>query len=564
MRRPAATHPLTPVLKRSRRAIVAVGVFSAGINILALTGTIYMMQVFDRVLTGQSGSTLFYLTILALFLLSIYGLLELVRSRILVRLGSWIDNFLSPVVLARGLESCVSGERTSDEGLRDLAALRQFISGPGLIALLDAPWAPLYLLLSFMLHPVIGLITTFAVILLFGAALLSNLVTSRELARAQEASVGADILLRTSFRNAGAADALGMLGSIVRRWYGAASDALLLQQRANDRMGLIAAGTKFFRNALQIVILGAGAWLVLDHQMTAGAMTAASIVMARALAPVEAAVASWKQILAAAAAWKRLGETLSRGKLHPSVMQLPRPEGVLQVDNVSHALPGAKAPTLLNIALEAQPGEALAIVGPSGAGKSTLARLIVGMVKPSRGAVRLDGADVFDWDRGELGPHIGYLPQETELFPGSIRDNIARLHHEPDPEMVLEAARIAGVHDLVLRLPEGYDTQLVHGGVNLSGGQRQRIGLARAIYGRPALIVLDEPDSNLDAAGDHALNEAIRMLKESGATIVIVAHRPSLMRHVDKIAVLDEGRLQMHGPKAAVLAKLQAPMAKAS
>ena len=561
------SHPLTHVLGRSRRAIIAVAIFSAGINILVLTGTIYMMQVFDRVLTGQSGSTLFYLTLLALFLLSIYGVLELVRSRILVRLGTWLDHFLSPVVLSRGLESCVSGDKTSDEGLRDLGSLRQFISGSGLLAILDAPWVPIYLIISYMLHPIIGIITTIAALLLFGTAIVSNIVNSRELARTTDQAATNNLLLRTAFRNAALADGLGMLGAIVRRWYAGNREVLGAQQQANDRMGLITAGTKFFRSALQIIILGTGAWLVLEHQMSAGSMTAASIIMARALAPVEAAVASWKQILGAANAWARLGDLLARGKLHSGIMSLPRPSGHVHIDNLSHAMPGASRPLLLNIELEAQPGEVLALIGPSGAGKSTLAKLAVGLAKPSRGCVRLDGADLFNWDRAELGPHIGYLPQESELFPGTIRDNIARMQEDPDPEKVLEAARIAGVHDLILRMPDGYDTQHVQGGAKLSGGQRQRIGLARAVYGKPALVVLDEPDSNLDAPGDLALNEAIRTMKESGSTIILVAHRPSLMRHVDKVAVLDEGRLHLHGPKAAILAKLQRPdstLAKAS
>jgi PrtD family type I secretion system ABC transporter len=560
-------HPLTHVLGRSRRALIAVAVFSAGINILILTGTIYMMQVFDRVLTGQSGATLFYLTLLAVFLLSIYGVLELVRSRILVRLGTWLETFLSPVVLSRGLESCVSGERSSDDGLRDLATLRQFISGPGLIAVLDAPWAPIYLLLSFFLHPLIGIVTTIAALVLFGTAILSNIVTSRELARAGERTGENNLLLRSAFRNASVADGLGMLPAIVRRWYAGNGDVLAAQQGANDRMGLIGAGTKFFRSTLQIIILAVGAWLVLEHQLTAGGMTAASIIMARALAPVEGAVASWKQILSAISAWGRLGELLQRGKLHANTMRLPRPKGHLHVDNLSHALPGANGPVLLNIDFEAQPGEVLAIVGPSGAGKSTLARLITGLAKPARGAVRLDGSDLFAWDRSEIGRHIGYLPQESELFPGTIAENIARLQEDPDSEKVLEAARIAGVHDLILRMPLGYETPLIHHGANLSGGQRQRVGLARAIYGNPPLLVLDEPDSNLDARGDQALNDAIRVLKENGSTIILVAHRPSLMRHVDRIVVLDEGCLKMHGPKADVLAKLQRPdpnLAKAS
>ena len=562
------THPLAHVLHRSRRAIIAVMIFSAGINILVLTGTVYMMQIFDRVLTGQSRSTLFLLTLIALFLLSIYGVLELVRSRILVRLGTWLDRFLAPLVLSRGLESCVSGEQTSHDGLRDLSTLRGLISGPGLVAILDAPWAPLYLLVTFMLHPLIGVITTFALIILFSTAVLSNVITSRELATASREGLENHLLLRSAFRNAGTADGLGMLGSIVRRWYAGNGAVLEAQQRANDIMGLIAAGTKFFRNALQILILAVGAWLVLDHQLSAGGMTAASIIMSRALAPVEAAVGSWKQIVTAAAAWTSLGALLQRGKLHCGAMKLPAPRGSIHVDGVSHAPTGATRPVLLNIDLQMDPGEVVAIIGPSGAGKSTLAKLIVGLEKPTRGCVRLDGADLFSWDRGDLGPHVGYLPQDAELFPGTVRDNIARMQDDPDPQKVLDAARIAGVHDLVLRMPDGYDTVLVNGGANISGGQRQRIGLARAIYGNPELIVLDEPDSNLDGVGGEALNEAIRAMKEIGSTIVIVAHRPSLMRHVDKIVILDEGRLHTVGPKSIVMKTLHKapdmPTAKAS
>jgi PrtD family type I secretion system ABC transporter len=560
-------NPLTHVLARSRRALIAVALFSAGVNILVLTGTIYMMQIFDRVLTGQSGATLFYLTLLAFFLLSIYGLLELVRSRILVRLGSWLESFLSPVILSRGLEGCIAENKNNDDGLRNLANLRQFISGPGLIALLDAPWAPVYIMISFMLHPLVGWITLLAAIILFSTALISNLMTARDLAAAQEKAGDNHQLLRTAFRNAQTIDGLGMLPAIVRRWYCGNSTVLSAQERAHDRMGSIGAVTKFFRNALQILILATGAWLVLNHEMSAGAMTAASIILARALAPVESAVASWRSILGALESWKKLGLSLQREKLHVGSMSLPEPKGAIGIENVSYILPGASRPTLLDIDLEAQPGEALAIIGPSGAGKSTLARLIVGLARPNRGSVRIDGADIFNQDRNLLGPYIGFLPQEVELFPGSIRENIARMQDDADQTKVLEAARISGVHELILRLPQGYDTQIIAGGSNLSGGQRQRIGLARAVFGKPKLLVLDEPDSNLDTQGDQALNEAILIMKGLGTTIILVAHRPSLMRHVDRIAVLDEGRLHLSGLKNEVLAQLKQPdppFAKAS
>lgn len=561
------TPSLMPLLTRAKRAIIAVGLFSAGINLLVLTGTIYMMQVFDRVLTGQSGATLFYLSLLALFLLTIYGFLELVRSRILVRLGTWLETFLAPVVLSRGLESCVASEKSTDDGLQNLAKIRQFVSGPGLLALLDAPWVPIYLALSFLLHPLIGMITFGAAVVLFGLALLSHRITARDFDHAHQKSAQNSMLLRAAFSHAGVADGLGMLNAIVRRWYSANLDVLAIQEGAHDRMGLITASTKFFRNALQIIVLGTGAWLVLQHQMSAGSMTAASIILTRTLAPVEAGVAAWKTILSAHAAWLALGRLLERRKLREISLPIQQPRGLIKVEGLTQVLPGSERPLLHNLNFEAQPGEALAIIGPSGAGKSTLAKLIVGLSQPSRGHVRFDGADLFSWDRAEIGAHIGYLSQENEFFPGTIAENIARLSDTPEPEKVLEAARMAGVHDLILRLPQGYDTRLAHGGVNLSGGQRQRIALARAIYNRPRLLVLDEPDSHLDAQGDLALNEAIVQMKKAGCSIILVAHRPALMRHVDKVLVLHDGCQHLHGPRDVVLSRLQnpaSPLARAS
>lgn len=561
-------HPLSNVLLRSRSALIAVAAFSAGINLLILTGSVYMMQIFDRVLTGQSKSTLLFLTLLALFFLTIYGLLELARSRILVRLATWLDQFLSPLVFSRGLESCVSGQQNTHGGLNDLANLRGFISGPGLVALLDAPWVPIYLLVTFMLHPLIGLVTSVAVVILFCAAVLAHLVNTRQLSASAERARANNLLVHAAFRNAALADSMGMLGALVRRWRDGNAEVLGGQQAASDRMGMVTAATKFFRSALQVVVLGIGAWLVIDHQLSAGGMTAASIIMARALAPVEATVASWKQICSAASAWKNLGELLRRGKLHAGSIRLPQPKGRLQVEDVTHVPDGAARPALLGVSLEILPGEVLAIVGPSGAGKSTLVRLMVGIACPTRGCVRLDDADLFLWDRSDLGQHIGYLPQTVELLPGTIKDNIARMQEDPDPARVIEAAKVAGVHELILRLPEGYETQIVGEAANLSGGQKQRIGLARALYGNPALVVLDEPNSNLDSVGDEALNQAIHSAKQLGSTVVIVAHRPSLMRHVDKVAILNEGSLHMFGPKAKVLGSVQRvseiPTAKAS
>ena len=344
--------------------------------------------------------------------------------------------------------------------------------------------------------------------------------------------------------------------ALIRRWDTLNNEVLEMQRVASDRAGLISAVTKTARMFLQIAILGAGAWLVLGHELSPGGMIAASIVMGRALAPVEQAIGTWKQTVGARDAWRRLTRHLGAAPLHPPAMRLPRPKGFLSVRNVSYAPPGTSEMVLRGVTLQADPGEALAIIGPSAAGKSTLARLIVGIGSPQAGAVRLDGAEMNRWDREDFGRFVGYLPQDVELFPGTVRENIARLEEGESAEIVA-AARLAGVHEMILHLPNGYETQIGERGAALSGGQRQRIGLARAVYGRPALVVLDEPNSNLDAAGEEALNGAIAGLKAAGSTVVLIAHRPALMAHVDRIAVLNEGQVQMFGESSAVLAQLR-------
>ena len=444
------------------------------------------------------------------------------------------------------------------EALRDLNTVRSYLGGAGIIALFDAPWLPIFLTFIFLLHPFLGLLALGGAVVLVCLALANIALTSEKLKQANIASSQGYQNAETAFRNAEVIDGMGMASALLRRWNNLHANVLQLQQGASDTAGLINACTKSLRMFLQIAVLGLGAWLVLRQELSAGSMVAASIIMSRALAPVEQAIACWKQTTDARDAWKRLSTLFQLPPFHPPSMPLPRPRGYLTIENVVYAPAGARHPVLRGISLSLVPGEALAIIGPSAAGKSTLARLIVGLAQPQHGVIRLDGADVFAWSRENFGNYVGYLPQDVELFPGTVRENIARMG-DNDPSCVIAAAITAGVHDMILHLPNGYDTEIGEQGTILSGGQRQRIGLARAVYGRPALLVLDEPNSNLDASGEEALNRAIAAMKSSGSTIVVVAHRPSLMAHIDHVLVLCEGQIRLMGPREPVLAQLSRP-----
>jgi ATP-binding cassette, subfamily C, type I secretion system permease/ATPase len=559
--RPCAPHftKLSDLLLRCREGLIAVGAFSMVMNLLVLTVSIYMLQVYDRVLPGRSVETLIYLTIIAAGALATMGALELLRSRILVRLGIWIDRALSPTLFNRVLENTLRGLQYRTEALRDLTTLRGYLGGAGIMALFDAPWLPIFLIFIFLLHPLLGLLALFGAILLTALALINNASTAQKLKQANAASAKGYQNAEAAFRNAEVVDGMGMAAALTRRLSQVNADVLRLQQQASDAAGLINACTKSLRMFLQVAVLGFGAWLVIRQQLSGGSMVAASIMMSRALAPVEQTVASWKQTSSARDAWKRLSAILQLPPLHPPSIPLPRPNGYLTVENVTYAPPGARHPVLRGISLSLRPGEALAVIGPSAAGKSTLARLMVGLAQPQHGFVRLDGADVFGWNREEFGHYVGYLPQDVELFSGTVRENIARME-DSDPAKVIEAAMTAGVHDTILRLPNGYDTEIGEQGMVLSGGQRQRIGLARAVYRHPALIVLDEPNSSLDASGEEALNRTIATLKARGSAVVVIAHRQSLMAEIDQVVVLCEGQMQLLGARDMVLAHLSRPV----
>jgi PrtD family type I secretion system ABC transporter len=550
------TTNLHTALSRCRSGFVAVGTFSMVINLLVLTTSVYMLQVYDRVLPGRSVDTLIYLTVIAGGALAAMGLLDLLRSRLLVRLGIWLDRALSPAVFGRGLDNTLRGVPYRTEALRDLANLRSYLGGAGVMALFDAPWMPIYLAFIFILHPLLGFLAFGGAVVLFSLALLNNVLTAGILKQANIASIRGYQGAESAFRNAEVIDGMGMGPALLRRWDAINADVLKLQGRASDRAGLINSFTKSLRMFLQVSVLGLGAWLVLQQELTAGAMVAASIIMSRALAPVEQAIASWKQTTGAREAWKRLSVLFQMPPLHPATIILPRPKGHLTIENVTYTPTGARHPVLRNISVVLPAGQALVIIGPSAAGKSTLARLIVGLAQPQHGFVRLDGADVFAWSRNNIGDHVGYLPQDVELFSGTVRDNIARMD-KCDPAEVISAAQMAGVHEAILRLPNGYETEIGEQGAILSGGQRQRIALARALYKQPALLVLDEPNSNLDSDGEAALNGAIAAMKLRGSTVVLVAHRPSLMAHIDTILVLNEGHVQFAGPREEVFAELR-------
>ena len=546
---------LTVALSRCRRPLYWIAGFSLVINILMLTSSLYMMQVFDRVLASGSLGTLLFLTLAAAGALGLMSLLDFVRSRILSGLGEWINRRLGPVTLERSLESVLAGRNDRSDALRDLETLRGFFGG-GVTFLFDAPWVPVYIAVIYLLHPVLGHTAVAAAIILFILALANNSLTAKPLAAANNSGRRAMRTADAALRNAEAVEAMNLMPGIIRRWEQDQS-AMLENQASVARTGaMLLDTTKFIRQMVQISILGLGAWLVVKHELTGGAMIAGSIILSRALQPVEQAISGWKQVSNTRAAKKRLKEFFNRPQRRPSGLSLPAPTGRLIVDNLVFRHPNSAKPILKGISFDARPGEAVAVIGPSAAGKSTLARMLVGLHPPTAGTVRLDGAEIFTWRRDEIGGYLGYLPQDVELFAGTVADNIARLR-QPDASAVVAAAQLADCHDMILRLPSGYDTEIGDGGAMLSGGQRQRIGLARALYGNPKLVILDEPNASLDIEGDDALNQAIAAMKEKGTTVIVIGHRPSTLSQVERILLLRDGRVGMFGPRAEVIEALK-------
>ena len=533
--------------------------FSLFINILAFVSPLYMLQIYDRVITSRNTMTLIALSVIAVFLISVYAALEKIRSAILVRLGILFSNLSRSRLFDAVLQgNLLEPRRGHTQALRDLDTIREFLTGTGLISFCDAPWVPIFVVGCFILHPWYGYIATAGATLIFGFAIANELLTRKQLKAASSNAIVAGSYASATFRNAEVLHAMGMLPGLRERWLRRHDDGLKMQASASDRAGHLVAASKFLRVLLQIAILGTGAYLSIEQESTPGAMIAASIIMGRALAPVELAVGNWKGFIAARSAYDRIMSLFGILRGEPEKLPLPAPEGHLSVENVISVPPGAKEPVLRGISFALRPGEALGVLGPSAAGKSSLARVLVGVWPTAHGKVRIDGAEISHWDPQRLGRHIGYLPQDVELFSGSIAENIARFNELNEVE-IIAAARMAGVHDMVQALSAGYNTQIGEGGVALSGGQRQRIGLARALYGKPAYIILDEPNASLDADGEAALLSAIQQLRQNGSTVVLITHKTNILATVDKLLVLSHGQLAGFGSRDEILSKLLGP-----
>lgn len=545
------------ILKKMKRTYLAVGVFSLTITFLMLVPSIYMLQVYDRVLNSRNEMTLLMLTLVMLGLYMLLGLIDFIRQLILSRLGAKFDIALSDrvfnAVYEHSLKNNLGGNPS--QALHDLASLRQFISGTAPVVFFDVLSMPVFIFASFILDVYFGIFLIVGGCLLLMLAYATERATKKPLAEANATAIKAANYTNNTLRNAEVIESMGLLKTMRGRWQLMQYKILRLQGDASDRANLIGAVTKFARMTLQSLALGLGALLALKGDISPGVMIAATVLIGRALSPVEQVIGTWKQFVSTRGAYARLSELLSMYPVRAESMRLPVPQGRVAVEGVTASAPGSKAVVLSNITFSLEPGSVLGVIGPSGSGKSSLARLLVGVWGAQSGTVRLDGADVYQWDKNELGPHVGYLPQDIELFEGTVAENISRFG-EADAEKVVQAARLAGVHELILKFPQGYDSQVGAGGAMLSGGQKQRIAFARALYGDPCLFVLDEPNSNLDEMGEEALARAIVQLKNAGKTVVVITHRGSLLMHTTQLLLLREGTLQLFGSREQVIAAL--------
>ena len=556
-------NPLRAVLAAFRGVFVAVGSFSFVMNLLLLMPTLYMLQIYDRVLGSRNEVTLLMLTLIMLGAYLLEALLELIRSRVLIRASAALDLRLASQVFDASFRRYLlvrSGNPA--QALGDLTNLRQFITGKGLLAFFDAPWTPLYLAVMFVLNFWVGVFGVGAVVLLLIVAWLNERATAGRLSEANRQATQAGNYAAGSLRNAEVIEAMGMLARLRQRWLVRQASVLKLQAEASEAAATLAGVGKFVRLTAQSGILGVGALLVIEQHMSPGSMIAGSILLGRALAPVDLAISTWRGTIAARNAWQRLNELLGFASANIERTSLPRPQGLLQAEGLSLVPPGSRNPVVRGVSFVIKPGMLVAVIGPSASGKSSLARGLVGVWPAAAGAMRLDAADISKWDRSELGAWLGYLPQDVELFEGTIAENISRFG-ERDSEEVVKAAQRAGVHEMILRLPEGYETPIGEGGAVLSGGQRQRIGLARAMYGDPAVVVLDEPNANLDEAGDLALMNALQEMKRAGRTVVVMTHRLNLLNLSDAVMILQNGAVTAYGPRDAVFKSIPA-LAKAA
>ncbi len=563
----AGRRELIRTLMLFKREFIIVGALSALANLLMLTPTLYMLQVYDRVMVSQNALTLVSVSLIALALFGIMALAEWGRSRLLVATGLRLDDQLSTRVFNASFESHLAGAnvpgRNPARSFNDLLQVRQFITGNGVFAFFDLPWVPIYIAVMFLLHPFLGWLSIAFALFQALTAWVGHRRALEPAEAAQQAQLDANQYLAGKLRNAEVLESMGMVGNLKDPWLARHHKALGLTGDSQSNTHRISAVSKFVRYTMQSLSLGAGALLVIQGELTGGAMIAANVLMTRALAPIDMLVATWRSYITARESFLRLADLLAEHPERDPALKRARPQGHLKVDQVSASAPGRPLPILQQVSLEVQAGEVLVVLGPSGSGKSTLARVMMGIWGQTDGVVLLDGVPIDTWDREELGPHVGYLPQDIELFDGTIAENIARMG-EIDPLQVIAAAKAAGLHEMILRFPRGYDTSMGEAGSLLSGGQRQRVALARALYGQPALVVLDEPNANLDDAGEQALGRAVLGLKQAGSTVVLVTHRPGAIGLADKLLVMQDGRVRLFGPRDEVLRALRPPQPAAA
>lgn len=555
-----ANVPLTPLNKAvaaTRSALIPAGIFSFFINALALVSPIYMLQVYDRVLSSRNIMTLLFLTLIAVFLYFVYGSLDALRSRVLVRGGACFENVLRTPLFEATFAAMLGrkGGGSEAQPFRDADIVREFMTGSAVLAFFDLPWVPLFVAVAFLLHPIFGWLAIVTSVITLAVTIVNEYSTKKLLHHATQASISAHADVAATLRNAEVMRAMGMARGLRERWANRRNDQIAWQAVASDRGGTVMAGIKSFRQIVQVFILGLGGYLCLQGELSAGGIVAASIIIGRALAPIELAVHQWKVFQNARGAWNRLQELFRGVQQDQDRMPLPAPKGAIKVEQIVATAPGERTPIVRGVSFQLKKAEALAIIGPSAAGKSSLIRVLLGVWPALTGTVRFDGFDVNQWNPDDLGRYIGYLPQDVELFSGSIAQNIARFR-EAEHADVIKAAELAGVHEMIQQMPNGYDTQIGEGGQALSGGQRQRIGLARALFGAPIIVVLDEPNANLDSTGETALISAIRHLKVIGSTVIFVTHKTNMLALADRVLLMEQGAVRLYGEREEVMTRI--------
>lgn len=560
---PATERPVSPLrgaLNQYRGGFVAIAVFSALVNLLMLVSPVYMLQMYDRVLTSASAETLLLLTLIAVFLLACFGMLEWVRQRLMQRIGLALGLNMANDVLSSAFRSNLANQgQAASQPVRDIDSIRQFMGSPTIFAFFDIPWTPVFTAVIFMFHPLMGAVAVFGALVILTLGILAEFRSRLPMRAAAMEGLQSHQLLESSMRNSDALKAMGMFDGLLSRWQGRHRRSASFHSAASGRLSVLLSATKAFRFSVQVGILGTGAYLVLAGDLTPGMMIAGSIIMGRALAPIEQGIGAWRGFVGARQAWRRVNALLENFGAEDAgpPTELPRPSGKVEVENVTAVPPGTETPVVRGVSLVLEPGSITGLIGPSGSGKSSLASVLMGVWPPTDGAVRLDGAEISGWPDHLRLKHFGYLPQTVELFDGTVAENISRLE-EPDDEGVIGAAQRAGCHEVVMRLPQNYTTPIGAGGRGLSAGQRQRVALARALYGDPAYVVLDEPDSNLDTEGQEALAQVLDTLRERGVTTVLITHNVRLLRRVDRIGVMNEGQLANFGPRDEVLGQFGA------